>query len=111
MDATRKKTLFLDQTISEMGLQNVSVVWGRAELLGHSSSHRSFYDVVVARAVAELRILLELCAPFAKLGGHLFLPKRLSPTFDEVGRASNAIDRLGETANKNRSADIPCSGL
>ena len=56
-------------------MPNVRVHWGRAEQVGHEPEHREQYDVVVARAVAELRILAEFCLPLARPGGHFVAAK------------------------------------
>lgn len=70
------------------------VLWGRAEELGRVSEHREAYDVVTARAVAELRILAEYCLPFVKVGG-LFLGMKGPAVSDEVEAARSAIEALG----------------
>lgn len=45
------------------------VVWGRAEEGGRRSDLREAHDVAVARAVADMRVLSELCLPFVRAGG------------------------------------------
>lgn len=75
LDATGKKVAFLDRAIDELGLTNASTIHARAEELGHNPAYRKAFDVVTARAVATVPVLLELGLPFLKQGGHLVLPK------------------------------------
>ena len=45
------------------------MVWARAEEAGQKPELRESFDLVVARAVAETRVLAELCLPFVSVGG------------------------------------------
>ena len=68
LDTLQKRTSFLDAAAAECGATNVRTLWSRAEDAGKvGSEHREAYDVVTARAVAELRILAELCVPLVKV--------------------------------------------
>ncbi|HEY7270926.1 MAG TPA: 16S rRNA (guanine(527)-N(7))-methyltransferase RsmG [Dehalococcoidia bacterium] len=69
LEATGKKCRFLDAVASQLGLQGLSVVEGRAEEVAHDPAHRGAYDLVLARAVAPLPVLLEYCLPFVREGG------------------------------------------
>ena len=75
VDAVQKKTLFLEEVIRQLELSQSEAIHARAEDLGRMQSHREVYDIVVSRAVAELRVLLEYCLPFVKTGGYLVLHK------------------------------------
>lgn len=77
LDATQKKVDAVERMMGTLGITNVSLVCGRAEKLGHDPEHREQYDVVLSRAVAPTNVLLELCAPFAKVGGHVILWKSM----------------------------------
>ena len=52
------------------------------------------FDVVTARAVAEMRVLAELCLPLTKVGGFWVAAKGAEPD-DEIQVAMNAISVLG----------------
>jgi 16S rRNA (guanine527-N7)-methyltransferase len=54
IEATQKKTVFLEEVVRQLGLSQVSVLWGRAEQKPKGQT----YDVVTARAVAKLPVLL-----------------------------------------------------
>lgn len=94
LDGTRKRCDFLRQAVERLKLNNVEVVWARAEDAGHNLYHREAYDVATARAVADTRVLAELCLPFVKVGGLWVAPKGVNPQA-EVDAAVPAIKILG----------------
>lgn len=76
VDARAKKVAFLADVARELGLSNVTALADRAEALAaRGSPHREAYDVVLARAVAPMPVLLELAIPFLRVGGHLLAIK------------------------------------
>ena len=93
LDATAKKTAYIENTARVLGLSNVSVVTGRAEELAHSALRASF-DVVTARAVAQTNVLLELCVPFLKTGG-VFVCLKGKNGAEEAAAAEGAAKTLG----------------
>lgn len=68
LDSHKKTTNFLQETCTALGI-DAEVVWARAEEWAHSSSAREQFDVVVARAVAQMPVLAELMVPFLRVGG------------------------------------------
>ncbi len=71
LDSLQKRCTFVNHAISTLVLPNAATLWARAEEAGQEATHREQYTVVVARAVAELRVLAEYCMPFvAPPGGH-----------------------------------------
>jgi 16S rRNA (guanine527-N7)-methyltransferase len=97
VDATAKKTAFLQAVVNELSLTGVRVLTGRAESLAHDPSLRETFDLVVARAVAPLPALLELALPFVRVGGRIVTPKG-SRADEEVAQSRNALDVLGGRA-------------
>lgn len=94
LEATAKKARFLEQVARELGLPNVVVLPERAETAAAvGSPHRERFDWVTARAVAPLRVLLELTVPFAKTGGQLLAVKG-ERALEEIAEATRAIDTL-----------------
>lgn len=72
VDSVRKKMEAAARFAKELGLDNVECVWGRAEeIAAEGSPHREAYDVVTARALAQLGVLLEYSAPLLRENGHL----------------------------------------
>lgn len=97
LEATGKKAKFLQQTASVLGLKNVHVINDRAENVGREvaqgMTHRDRYDVVIARAVGGLSVLLELTIPLARVGG-LVLAMKGAKAQEEVSAAKQALHRL-----------------
>ena len=96
LEATGKKVTFLSHLVELLALRNVDVLLGRAEERGHERAHRESYDLVVARAVAPLPALAELCLPFAAIGGR-FVALKKGDISDELALAAVAFARLGGT--------------
>lgn len=78
MDATQKKITAVQRIVDELKIPNVSLVCGRSEELARDPLHREQYDVVLCRGIAELNVLLELAAPFVKVGGTILCWKSLT---------------------------------
>jgi len=94
MEATGKKCRFLEGVISQLALEGIDVVEARAEEMGHDAAHREGYDLVVARAVAPLPVLLEYCLPFLRTGGRLAATKG-SAARSELEASGAALQALG----------------
>lgn len=71
-----RRTVFLEEVITELGLPNATVIRGRAEEVA-SCAPRSF-DVVTARAVARMEKLAKMCCPLVAPGGQLLAIKGIS---------------------------------
>lgn len=93
LESIGKKTTFLNQIVEKLNLQNVTVINGRAEDVISEKNLREQFDVAVARAVAELRMLVEYTLPFVKVGGIFIAQKSAGET--EVAHAQNALTTLG----------------
>ncbi|MHC4947580.1 MAG: 16S rRNA (guanine(527)-N(7))-methyltransferase RsmG [Planctomycetota bacterium] len=94
VEATGKKARFLRETAAALDLANVDVVDERAETIGRDRDHhREHYDVVLARALGRLPVLLELTVPLAKVGG-LVLAVKGGKAAEEVAGAKKALHLL-----------------
>ena len=94
VDSTAKRVRYVEESARLLGLSNVSVRVMRAEEGGKSHEFREKFDYATARAVAELRILCELCLPFVKIGGKMVAMKGKNAE-SELADAKNAISALG----------------
>jgi 16S rRNA (guanine527-N7)-methyltransferase len=94
LEATRKKTAFLERLLARLGLEDAAVITGRAEAVAHESAHREGYDLVLARAVAPLAVLVELALPFLRMRGSLAAPKG-SRAPQEMAEADRALALCG----------------
>lgn len=95
IEPLRKRARLLTEMAAELGLENVRVHEARAEDAARGPL-RDSASLVTARAVAELREVLEYTAPFAAAGGLVVLPKGSGFTA-ELEAAGPAMDKLGVT--------------
>lgn len=108
MDSVEKKTRFLSESASALGLTNVEVWTCRAEEAGQDPDRRASFDTVTARGVAELRVLCEYALPLLKAGGRLIAYKGpRAPT--EISEAHTAISLLGGSQGDIHVVDVPFS--
>jgi 16S rRNA (guanine527-N7)-methyltransferase len=94
LESIAKKGAFLDQVVSTLNLEDVTVIVERAEIVGHDAAHRQQYDWAVARAVAHLSPLLEYLLPLCRIGGHA-LAQKGARALEELMDAREAIQILG----------------
>ncbi len=106
LEATGKKVRFLDEAVRALSLENVSAIKGRAEELGHDAAHREQYDLVVARAVAHLRTLVEYTLPFARVGG-IFVAYKGAGADHETYAAAHAIQVFGGQVRELIPIELP----
>lgn len=96
VESDQDKAAFLVRACAVLGLQDVEVLARRAEEVGQDPLYREAFDVAVARALAPMRVLAELCLPLVKVGGRLLAQKTDS---EEVNDASRAIEAMGGVLN------------
>lgn len=94
LESMNKRCLFLEHAINVTGLSNVQVIRDRAENFGQTLEFRESFDIAVARAVAELRVLAEYCIPLVRMGG-LFVAAKGHDPQEEIRIAERAIKLLG----------------
>jgi 16S rRNA (guanine527-N7)-methyltransferase len=97
VEADQAKAAFLVRACATLGLHGVEVVARRAEEVGRDPLYREAFDIAVARALAPMSVLAELCLPLVKVGGRLLAQKTES---EDVSVASGAIDALGGALNQ-----------
>lgn len=94
VDSLNKRIGFLEHVVKELGLENVSMFHDRAETFAHRPEFRQQFDLVMARAVARLSVLSELCLPLVKKGGY-FLGMKGANLPEEVKDGEKAVKLLG----------------
>ena len=70
LDSNRKRISFVRKVISELGLKNASVEWGRGEEVKPHLSER--FDAVVSRASFDLARFEELANQYVQNSAHAF---------------------------------------
>jgi len=106
IEPTAKRCQFLSDLIQTLDLKNVWVINDRAENL---SCTREFYDVVTARAVASLAILLELCVPLVKVNG-LMIAMKGQKALEELDEAKAALSLLKLRCVNAEPVTLPTAG-
>lgn len=92
VEADGRKAAFLTDACARLGLSGVRVVGRRAEDAARDATMREAFDVAVARALAPMPVLVELCLPFVRTGGRLLAQKTRD---EDLGPAARAIELLG----------------
>ena len=104
LDSLGKRMHWLETVLPELGVE-AHCVTARAEEAVESC--RESYDFATSRAVARLNILLELTAPYVKVGGKVLAMKGTAAQ-EELAEAKNAIAKLG--LQVERVAEFPVDG-
>ena len=91
LDSLGKRMAWLELILPQLGVE-AECVTARAEEF--AAKRREQYDFATSRAVARLNILLELTAPFVKVGGAVLAMKGAAAR-EELAEAKNAIAKLG----------------
>lgn len=94
LDSLKKRLDWLQTVSASLQLENVSFIHARAEEASRLPQLRESFDFAAARAVADLRVLAELCLPFVKTGG-LFLAMKSVDCDAELLAAADMIQTLG----------------
>ncbi|HEV2027388.1 MAG TPA: 16S rRNA (guanine(527)-N(7))-methyltransferase RsmG [Candidatus Dormibacteraeota bacterium] len=97
IEADQAKAAFLVRSCAALGLDGVEVLARRAEEVGQDPLYRESFDLAVARALAPMPVLAELCLPLVRVGGRLLAQKTESEDLDAAGRA---IEILGGSLNR-----------
>jgi 16S rRNA (guanine527-N7)-methyltransferase len=106
VESVGKKAMFCQHIVRVLGLENVEVIQARAEDLGQKAEHREKYDWAVARAVAQMNVLVEYLLPFVKIGGMVLAQKGESAPA-EVQEAEKAMKLLGGKLKQLLPVNLP----
>ena len=91
LDSLGKRVAWLEQILPQLGV-NATCITARAEEA--VADRREQFDIATSRAVARLNILLELTAPYVKVGGCVMAMKGAAAK-EELAEAKKAISKLG----------------
>ena len=108
VDSLGKRLNFLQGLITQLNLKNVTLVHGRAEDVGQNKQYREQFDVVTARAVANMAVLSEYCLPLIKESGN-FIALKGPKAEDELKSAQKALKVLGGKVIAVKELKLPRS--
>ena len=103
LDSLGKRMQWLETVLPELGISNAECITARAEEA--VKDRREQYDYATSRAVARLNILLELTAPYVKVGGAVLAMKG-SAAREELAECAGAIKKLGLKLEEIREFEI-----
>ena len=102
LDSLGKRMKWLEEILPQLGVQ-AECVTARAEEA--VATRRESYDFATSRAVARLNILLELTAPYVRVGGAVLAMKGMAAK-EELAEAQGAIRKLGLKVEEVREFPI-----
>lgn len=105
LDSSEKSIEFLYRLKNNLQIE-FETLSGRAEDFGRKAGYRQRYDLVLARAIAQLNILVEYTLPFLKIGG-IFISQKGLDIKDELRQAEKAIDILGGRVKEQKQVILP----
>ena len=106
LDSLGKRVNWLNELAGQLGLDGVTAIHARAEEQALVKGYRDHFDFVTARAVADLRLLGEICLPYAKVGG-TFLSMKSVGSDEELANAAHAVKFMGGRVRGSEDYTIP----
>ena len=106
LDSLNKRVNWLNEVIEALGLTGIKAIHARAEEQALVKGYRDSFDFVTARAVADLRLLGEICLPYAKVGG-TFLSMKSVGSDEELSNAAHAVKFMGGRVRGSQDYTIP----
>lgn len=106
LDSLGKRVNWLNELAGQLGLDGVTAIHARAEEQALAKGFRDGFDFATARAVADLRLLCELCLPYVKVGG-AFLAMKSTESDAELAGAAHCIKLLGGRVDACHDYTIP----
>lgn len=90
IDSLNKRINFLNDVINKLELKGIEALHMRSE--DYAKNNKERFDIVTARAVAPLPILIELCVPLVKVDKY-FIPLKANIE-NEINNSTNAEKEL-----------------
>lgn len=106
VDSIRKKTQFMEEIVRFLELEDVEVVWDRAEDIGRQATFREKFDLALARAIARLPVLMEYSLPLVKIGGY-FVAQKGDVEAEEKDNGQRAARVLGGEVKQFKQVKVP----
>lgn len=115
IDSIQKRTVFLNEVKQNLSLNNVTIINNRSEVVAHCNSCnnnnlKENFVTAVARGVAPLYKLVELCLPFVSVGG-TFIAYKGSNSKEEIIQAQKAISTLGGKVSNTVFYTLPSTNI
>lgn len=102
LDSLGKRMNWLESVLPQLGISARCITARAEEAVGE---YREKFDFATSRAVARLNILLELTAPYVRVGGAVLALKG-SAAREELEEAKGAVKKLGLKVEQIRDFDF-----
>lgn len=103
LDSLQKRVSYLNEIIKELELSNIEAIHTRAE--EYAKNNREKYDIVTARAVANLKMLSELCIPMVKVNGYFISMK--ANIEEELENSKEILKKLNSNIEIIETFNLP----
>ena len=104
LDSINKKINFIRAAADKLEIKNINPICSRVEEL--PLSMKSSFDVIVSRAMADLRVILEYAIPYLKIGGY-FIAYKSQKAEEEIYNAKNALLKLNSVVIDRLEYSLP----
>ena len=106
IDSLQKRVIYLNEIIRELGLTEIEAIHIRMEYFSRNNEEK--FDIITARAVANMNVLMEISVRSLKIGGNLILMK--ANCEDEIKSSKKTITELGCKLIKINEFQLPKEG-
>lgn len=103
LDSLQKRVNYLNEIIKDLNLKDIEAIHTRAE--DYAKQNREKFDVITARAVANLKILSELCIPMVKVSGSFIAMK--ANIEEEIENSTEILKKLDSKIEKIETFYLP----
>jgi len=94
LEPKERRYFFLKNLTTTLGLDKITVLCKRAQEVCQDPSLRKAFDLVLARAVADMKELVSICFPFVREGG-IFVAYKGRRVEEEMAKAQPNIEEVG----------------
>lgn len=106
LDSTHKKIAFLDNLLTQLSIDNVKTLLGRAEAIGQTDNYRESYDLALIRAVGKPSVCAEYAVPLVKKGGLVIL-YRGHWSSEDTSHLELVVEQLGSKIEAIEALETP----
>ena len=103
IDSLQKRVNYLNEISKELELKDIVAIHTRCE--DYAKINREKFDIVTARAVANLKMLSELCIPMVKVNGYFIAMKANAE--DEIKESKNILNELNSKIEEVNEFNLP----
>ena len=103
IDSLQKRVNYLNAISKELELKDIVAIHTRCE--DYAKINREKFDIVTARAVANLKVLSELCIPMVKVNGYFIAMK--ANVEDEIKESKNILNELSSKIEEVNEFNLP----